>query len=106
MRGLLLLRFIGLYVWELLLASLVIAREVITPRLGASPGIVGVPVRGRSPLQVTMLANLISLTPGTLTIDVAPDRDVIYVHGLHVDDAERLRARVQALERRMLEALW
>lgn len=106
MRALRLLRFVGLYLWDLVLASLVIAREVITPRSGASPGIVEVPVRGRTPLQVASLANLVSLTPGTLTIDVGPDHDVIYVHGLHVDDADALRARVHALERRMLEAIW
>ena len=53
-----------------------------------------------------MLANLITLTPGTLTLDVAPDRKSLYVHAMFVDDPEQIRAEIKnGMERRLLEVM-
>ncbi len=99
-----LLRFAGFYLWNIVAANLLIAREVATPRSGTRPAIVRIPIQARSDLEVTMLANLISLTPGTLTLDVSEDRSAIYVHALHVSSPDDLRAHISELEQRLLRA--
>ncbi|MDQ4130860.1 MAG: Na+/H+ antiporter subunit E [Actinomycetota bacterium] len=104
-RGGRLLRFGGFYLWNLVAGNALIAREVLTPSSGARPAIVRIPVRAHSDLEITMLANLISLTPGTLTLDVAEDRSAIFVHALHVSSAEDLRAHIGKLEDRLLRTL-
>lgn len=97
-----LVAFVVFYLWELVAANALIAFEVVTPRRHLRPGLIAVPVRVESALHVTLLANLISLTPGTLTIDVSPDARVLYVHGMHVKSPEHLRTQIRKLEDRLL----
>ena len=60
----------------------------------------------RPHVEITLLSNLISMTPGSLAIDVADDRSVIYVHSMFVDDPDELRRAIKDdLERRVLELL-
>jgi multicomponent Na+:H+ antiporter subunit E len=94
--------FSVLFLWELVLANTVVAWEVLTPRNYMRPGIVAVPIRARHDHEIAMLANLISLTPGTLTLEVAEDRSVLYVHSLHLLSPDHLRSRVSRLEDRLL----
>ncbi|HVL64017.1 MAG TPA: Na+/H+ antiporter subunit E [Actinomycetota bacterium] len=100
LRGLM---FLGYYVRELFVANLYVAYEVVTPRHLQKPGIVRVPIRVRTDLQVTLLANAISFTPGTLTLEVADDRSALFVHVLVVESPDEARARIRALEDRLLQ---
>lgn len=85
-------RFVAYVVWELVLANLKVARTVLfTPASALRPGIVAVPLDLRTDVQITTLANLITLTPGTLSLDVSDDRRVLYVHAIEVDDPARFR---------------
>jgi multicomponent Na+:H+ antiporter subunit E len=95
------------YVAELVLSSLRVAVDVCRPRLDVCPGVVGIPLRARTDAEITVLANLISLTPGTLSLDVSPDRRTLYVHAMDLADGpESLRADVRAtLEARVLALL-
>jgi multicomponent Na+:H+ antiporter subunit E len=97
--------FVLWYLWELVKANAYVAWEVITPGTSIRPGIIACPIRARSELEITLLANLITMTPGTLTLDLSPDEHVLYVHGLHVRDPDHLRAQVWTLERRLLAVL-
>lgn len=100
------LSFALFYLQELLLANLRVAYTVIMPRPRMRPGVVGVPLDARTDAEITLLANLITLTPGTLSLDVSPDRSVLYIHALDVADAESFRAEIKdGLERRVLEVL-
>jgi multicomponent Na+:H+ antiporter subunit E len=92
------------YVWELILSSVRVAYDVLTPRLRAEPGIVAVPLDARTDTEITVLANLISLTPGTLSLDVSEDRRTLYVHAMYLDDGpDALRADLKhRMERRVL----
>lgn len=99
------LRFIPFFLWELLLANLQVALEVVRPRHRMDPGIIRVPLNARSDLEITFFANLISLTPGTLTVGVAKDRSALYVHGLHVKNPQHFRARLARLEDRLLRVM-
>jgi multicomponent Na+:H+ antiporter subunit E len=95
--------FVAFYAWELLASSLRVAYDVLTPTLHMRPAIVAVPLDVTSDLAITLLANLVSLTPGSLTLDVSPDRRTLYVHVMFVGaDAAQARHDIkEQLERRV-----
>lgn len=100
LRPLAALRFLGVFLVELVKASAVVAWEVVTPTNRINQGIVAVPVLGCSRGVVALVANAISLTPGTLTLEVDDDPVVLYVHVLHlrrVEDVHRAVLRFEAL---------
>ncbi len=91
-------RFGGYFAWKLVEASAIVTWEVLTPTNRINEGIVAIPIRGVSDTLTTLVANAISLTPGTLTLEVRQDPTVLYVHVLHLDDIEAVRRDVQHLE--------
>lgn len=95
--------FLGYFFVELVKSSLEVAWEVITPRPRRRRAIVSVPMHVDTDGLVTLVGNAITLTPGTLTVDVRrPDADappVLYVHALHFTDVDSLRRDVLRLER-------
>ncbi len=96
--------FAGYFVWELILANWRLAIDVLTPRHRMQPRILAVPLKVRSEGEITLLANLISLTPGSLSLDVSRDRGVLYVHAMYASDADAVRRSIQTgLERRVIE---
>ena len=97
--------FVAFYVWEVLVANAYVAWEVLTPRHYMSPGIIAVPIESRTAFEVTWLANLVSFTPGTITVDADLEERVLYVHGLHISDPESFRDEIRGLERRLLAVL-
>lgn len=100
------LGFAAFFAWELVLSNLRVAWDVLTPRAYRRPGVVAVPLEPASDLEITLLANLVTLTPGTLSLDVSPDRRTLYVHAMFVDDPEQVRRAIKdGFERRVLELL-
>ena len=96
--------FVLYFMWELLVANLHVAYEVITPRLYMRPAIVAVPLDLKRDLEITVLANLITLTPGTLSLEISEDKKTLYVHGMYVDDIEEFRQSIkQGFEKRVQE---
>lgn len=96
--------FFFFFIYELIKANLQVAYEVITPRLNMTPGIVAVPLDVKSDFGITMLANLITLTPGTLSLDVSEDRSVLYVHSMYISDREKfIRDIKNGFEKRLIE---
>ncbi|AWR85897.1 Na+/H+ antiporter subunit E [Meiothermus taiwanensis] len=97
-------RFVLLMLWEIVLSSLRVAQAVLSPRMPIQPGIIAYPLEVKSDLEITLLANLITLTPGTLSLDVSSDRKVLYVHGMFVDDAQKvIESTRESLEKAVLE---
>ncbi|MBA2667584.1 MAG: Na+/H+ antiporter subunit E [Trueperaceae bacterium] len=89
---------------ELVLSSVRVAIDVIKPSLTMRPAVVSVPLALTSDAQITLLANLISLTPGTLSVDVSDDKSCLYVHAMYGEDAEALRRGIKAdFEHRIAE---
>ena len=76
--------------------------DIVTPGSSATPAFVEVPIRATGDLEVTMLANLISLTPGTVTVAVRRDPSTLWVHGLYVEDRESFQKEIHAMEDRVL----
>jgi multicomponent Na+:H+ antiporter subunit E len=73
-------------------ANVVLAWEVVTPRNSIKPGILALDLRDCSDAVVTLIANAMTLTPGSLTIEVRRQPTTIYAHVLHLNDPERVRA--------------
>ncbi len=98
--------FVFFFLYELIKANIQVAYDVITPKFYMTPGIVRVPLDAKSDLEITLLANLISLTPGTLSLDVSEDKKVLYVHSMYISDKEEfIRGIKNGFERRLLELL-
>ncbi len=89
---------------ELLVANLKVAATVIAPAGRLRPAIVAVPLAVDRDAEIALLANLITLTPGTLSLDVSPDRRTLYVHAMATGGPDELRQEIkQGFERRILE---
>lgn len=145
----LVLLFAAHYLWELFLANLRVAYDVLVPGAWPSagrvrvtpagspprqtnpeegmapsfpenlraplaqesyvcPGVVAIPLDARTDVEITLLANLITLTPGSVSLDLSEDRRVLYVHAMYIDggDVEAYRRSIkEGLERRVLELL-
>lgn len=101
-----LIAFIFFFLWELLKANLQVAYDVVTPKFYMTPGIVRVPLEAETNLEITLLANLITLTPGTLSLDVSDDRKVLYVHAMYLSDKQAFIDDIKnGFEKRLLEIL-
>ena len=74
------------FVWELIKSSVNVAIIVLSPRRVLQPAIIAYPLDVRSDAEITLLANLITLTPGTLSIDVSEDTTTLYVHAIDAPD--------------------
>jgi multicomponent K+:H+ antiporter subunit E len=80
------LRFIAMVLWDIVVASLTVARLTLGPISKLRPRFVRVPVALADDFALTALASTISLTPGTVSAEIAPDREHILLHALDVDD--------------------
>ena len=90
------------FVRILVQANLMVAKEIITPGYQMTPGIIKYDVEGMTELQITSLANAITLTPGTLSVDVAPDAKILYVHCMYWRDKEAALKDLDELKTRLL----
>jgi multicomponent Na+:H+ antiporter subunit E len=94
-----------LFLVELVKSALKVARTVLTPRLDLSPGIIAYPLTVDRDFEITLLANLITLTPGTLSVDVSDDRKILYVHCIDAPDPAAVIEDIRGgFERKILEA--
>ena len=94
------------FLLELVISSLRVLLDVITPKHINRPGIIGVPLTAQTDLEIFVVASLISLTPGTLSVDLSDDRKTLFVHVMFLDDVEEARKEIKnGLERRILEVM-
>jgi multicomponent Na+:H+ antiporter subunit E len=102
-------RLVGLlafFVYELVLSSLRVAHDVVTPRDRNQPAIVSIPLDLESDLEIALLVNLVTLTPGTLALGLSSDRKAMLVHAMFAPDSEQLRREIKdGYERRVKELL-
>jgi multicomponent Na+:H+ antiporter subunit E len=83
--------YLAVFLWECLKSNIDVALRVINPKLPINPGIVKVKTTLKSDTALTLLANSITLTPGTLCVDITPEEGSLYIHWIDVksQDAER-----------------
>ncbi len=95
-----------LFLRELIVSAVKVAWLVVQPRLKIRPAIIAYPLTVTTDLQITLLANMITLTPGTLSVDVSADRKTLYVHAIDMESKEDLIGSIAAgFERKILEVL-
>ena len=93
---------LGTFLYDLVAASLAVARIVLAPRPMNRPAIVAVPVHARTEWGVALFAYLVSATPGSTCLHVADDRRTLYVHFLDAPDVRARAADVKALYERWI----
>jgi multicomponent Na+:H+ antiporter subunit E len=94
-----------LFVKELILSAWRVAKLVVSPKMDLKPGIFAYPLKVDRDFEITLLANLITLTPGTLSVDVSDDRRVLYVHAIDCSDPDAARRDIaDGFERKIMEA--
>lgn len=76
------------FLWEMIKANVHVAGIVLNPTLPIRPGIIKIRTNLTRDSAITMLTNSITLTPGTLTVDVNPDKQEIYIHCIEVDSTD------------------
>jgi multicomponent Na+:H+ antiporter subunit E len=83
------------FIKELIKSNIAVLRVVLNPRLRVRSGVIAVPTELTNDVALTILANMITLTPGTLTLDISPDRRYLYVHTLNLDDPEDVKQKIR-----------
>ncbi|MCW0482808.1 Na+/H+ antiporter subunit E [Gaoshiqia sediminis] len=95
------LAFAGFFLRKLVAANLFIAYDLITPGLKIKPALFSVPLILRSDLQILLLVNLISMTPGSLAVDVEPNKKAILIHSMYTEDLDKSIAEVNEFQERI-----
>ncbi|SON54857.1 Na(+)/H(+) antiporter subunit E [Hartmannibacter diazotrophicus] len=104
-RGRKIVELVLLFFWELVLSGIRVMRVVIKPDMKLNPGFIAFPLTVTRDFEITLLANLITLTPGTLSVDVSEDRRFIYVHCIDVPDPDAVVADIRSgFEAKIIEA--
>ena len=99
-------RFALVFLKELMVSSVRVAYDVITPTDHAKPGVIAVPLDAETDAEIALLANVITLTPGTLSLDVSEDRKTLYIDAMFIDDPDAMRREIKdGLEKRLLELM-
>lgn len=89
---------------ELILSNIDVVKHVFRPKLSIRPGIFALETDLSSDWEVTLLANLITLTPGTVTVDVSPDQRTLYIHTIDVDDVDEAVSSIKdSFEKAIME---
>jgi multicomponent Na+:H+ antiporter subunit E len=97
------LSLVAYFLWELLVSNVRVASDVLGPTRRLRPGVLAIPLDAHTDAEIVLLANLITITPGSLSLDVSGDRRTLYLHVMHFDDPEVLRRKVkEGFERRIL----
>jgi multicomponent K+:H+ antiporter subunit E len=92
--------------YDIVASALVVARQILGPEDRIRPGFVWVPLAIRDPHGVASLASIITMTPGTLSVDLSADRHQLLVHALHMEDSAELIASVKQRYERPLMAIF
>jgi multicomponent Na+:H+ antiporter subunit E len=102
-------RVVGLVTYflrELVKANLRLALDVAKPRFNMKPGIIALPLAATTDGQILLLSMLINTTPGSVALDVSPDKKVLYVHVMYMDTPDGARKDIkEGFERRVLGVL-
>lgn len=77
-----------IFIRELILSNIEVLKAILSPKLNIKPGIFAFPTELEQDWEITVLANLITLTPGTLVVDISDDNKILYVHAMDIRDAD------------------
>ncbi len=95
--------FVIFYLAELVKASWIMSIDILTPGLNIRPGIVSIPMEASTDQEILTLVNLISMTPGSLSVDISTEKKRIYVHGMYLHDVDDFKYQIRKLEKKVME---
>ncbi|HHY28019.1 MAG TPA: Na+/H+ antiporter subunit E [Desulfitobacterium dehalogenans] len=75
-----------LFIYELFTSSIMVIREIIKPKIDIKPGIFSLETSLESDVEVTLLALLITLTPGSVVMEISPDKRMFYIHAMDIPE--------------------
>ncbi len=97
---------LGFFLKELVLANFRVAYDVVTPTSHMRPALIAIPLDAATDAEITLLAGMVTLTPGTLSVDVSPDRKTLLIHAMFGEDPDAVRRGIkEGFEKRILEIL-
>lgn len=96
--------FVGYFAMELGISCFDVARDVLAPRNRFCTGVLKFPLRCRTEFEITMMSNVITLTPGTLTLTVESTPPTLYIHCMYARDREKALESLRKLESVLLGA--
>lgn len=98
------MKLILLFIQELILSSVSVLKQVLTPNLNITPGIFTYETQLRGDWQITALALLLTLTPGSVVMEISEEGDVFYIHAMDVESTkEEVLRSIGKFERAILE---
>jgi multicomponent Na+:H+ antiporter subunit E len=98
-RPLAILRLVAYVARQLVVSNLLVAREIVSPRGRVNSGVIAHELETRSDVVLTLVANIMALTPGTMTVEATREPPVLHVHFLLLDDVASAHRSVANLER-------
>ncbi|WP_342071144.1 Na+/H+ antiporter subunit E [Yoonia algicola] len=99
-------RLVLFFLYDLCVSSIRVAYDVLTPTDYSNPAILEMPLDVKSDIEILLVTNLISLTPGTLSLDVTPDRKTLIVHAMFADDPEAVIKSLKSGMERMVKEVF
>lgn len=98
--------FLLFFLYEMIVANLQVAYDVITPNYFFTPGVIKYQMKAKTDLEINLLSAVIALTPGTIVIDVSDDKKSIYIHVMYLKDRETFLSYIEnVLEKKLLDVL-
>lgn len=88
-------RLITIFLSELIKSNIAVLKVVLSPKLTVRPGIFALETELKRDWEITILANLITLTPGTLVVEVSDDNKTLYIHAMDLEDAEQAKLDIK-----------
>ncbi|MAM09549.1 MAG: Na+/H+ antiporter subunit E [Rhizobiaceae bacterium] len=100
-----LFKLLMLFLYELMASAWSVAKLVCAPRMNLQPGIFRYELTLQKDFEIVLLANMITLTPGTLTVDVSDDKKYLYIHAIDCADPDAIRKSIaEGFETKIREA--
>ncbi|MBN2486980.1 MAG: Na+/H+ antiporter subunit E [Bacteroidales bacterium] len=95
------LSFIFFYLLKLIESNLYIAYDILTPKMHVKPGMIEVPITIRSDFGILLFSNLLSMTPGSLSIDISVDKKQMKVHILYNNNEQKSLKEIENIQERI-----
>ncbi len=101
-----LLLFCLFFLYDMIRANLEVTKQILTPNFRLSPAIIIFRHNLKSDFEITMLSNLIALTPGTMVLKISPDKKYLYIHIFNMKDRDKFAERLRnGLEKKLIEVI-
>jgi multicomponent Na+:H+ antiporter subunit E len=98
------IKLLFIFIWELTLSSVIVLKQILSPKLKIKPGIFKYETVLKSDVEVTMLSLLLTLTPGSVVMEVSPEGNVLYIHAMDVEQSkDSLLSQLGNFEKAIME---